>query len=132
MKDCDLRDITATDFRSLLSLSVSSDLIQVDNKIYKMEHGVQMGNSVSCAIAIIFMNFIESHILEHFGSRIKLLKRYIDDVFIVYRDIADQELLQICNEVHPNVNFTIENACAGTIAFLDLFLTLAGNRFEYS
>jgi hypothetical protein len=131
-EDCDIHAIDAADFRTLLSLSVTSDLVQVENKVYKIQHGVQMGNSVSCAVAIIFMNYIESQILAHFGSRIKLLRRYIDDFFLIYEDINEEELLQFCNDVHPDLSFTMEHPCGGEIAFLDLLLHLNGNRFAYS
>jgi hypothetical protein len=130
--DCDMNAVSAEDFRSLLSLSITSDVIQVDNKIYKMEHGVQMGNSVSCPVAIIFMNYIESEILKQFGSKIKLWKRFIDDIFVVYEEISDGDLLSVSNGVDPSISFTFEPPIDGSLAFLDVMLHASGCLFTYT
>ena len=58
-----------------------------------------MGSSVSSPIAIIFMHFIEQQIKEELPGKILMWSRYIDDVFVIYKDMSSLELLNKCNDI---------------------------------
>ena len=126
-----LRDLRREDFCTLLRLCLTSDTIFSDNKVFKQTTGIQMGNNFSCVCAIIFMNYIENEIRDNLGPKIKLWKRFIDDVFVLYKEMPPQELLSICNDVHPNIVFTIEQPVNGTLPFLDVLLSHHEDRFSY-
>ena len=128
-EDFGLRDIRRDDFKTLLSLCLTSDTIQVLNHTYKQKHGVQMGNSASCPVAIIFMDYIEQQILNFFGSKIKFFKRYCDDIFLIYYGVDETEILQFCNDVNPNINFTLEVPSNGALAFLDVEISMKDDGF---
>ena len=122
--------ISCDDFAQLLRLCLTSDTIQIQNKAYKSGTGLQMGNNVSCASAIIFMNFIENQILSHFKNII-FWKRYCDDVFLIFHDIEHDNLLSTCNDIHPNIQFTLEIPINNTLSFLDLSLSVYEKKFTY-
>jgi hypothetical protein len=126
-----LNSLEANDFRELLSLCLTTDTIQADRKTYKQKSGLQMGNSVSGPCAIIFMNFIESQIISSVPE-IFLWKRYIDDCFIVYRNLSGEQLLEKCNDVHPDILFTIEQPVNNKLPFLDLTVERQGGKFSFS
>jgi hypothetical protein len=126
-----LSDLQSEDFKSLLRLCLTSDSIRSCNKTYKQIAGIQMGNNFSCVCAIIFMNYIETEILRSLDSKIKVWKRYVDDVFLVYCDLSPTDLLTVCNDVHPNIVFTIEEPTNASLPYLDLLLTHAGDYFAY-
>jgi len=90
-----------------------------------------MGNSVSGPCAIIFMNFIEEQILSSV-PHITLWKRFIDDCFVVFKDISSHELLDKCNDIHPDVQFTFEEPVGNVLPFLDLSVERANSEFKYA
>ena len=124
-----LASLRDEDFCLLLQLCLISDTIQVDGQRYKQVKGLQMGNNLSTAVAIIFMFFIEKQIFEQVPNRIKTWLRYIDDVFVVFEGISSQELLAICNDVHSHIRFTIEEAQNNALPFLDVLVKPQNQRF---
>jgi len=89
-----------------------------------------MGNPAAPPLAIIFMNYIESQILQN-DSTIKIFVRYIDDCFVIANDdpIA---VLNRANCLHPNIKFTIETSINGTLPFLDILVSTHNNRLQCS
>ncbi|MEL7308687.1 MAG: hypothetical protein AAGK05_13000, partial [Pseudomonadota bacterium] len=129
--ECDLKAIEKKDFAALLRLCLTSDTIRINDEHYKQIKGIQMGSNISCSCAIIFMNFVENQILLELGEKIIIWKRYIDDVFLVYKDLRSSEILEQCNDVHPNICFTFEAPVNGELPYLDVKLKIGdkGNKF---
>jgi hypothetical protein len=126
-----LSTISKDDLVKIIRLAVTSDTVEVANSFFRQKTGIQMGNNASVACATIFMNFIEKQILKEAGDFIKLWVRYIDDVFCIYRDISSDALLEICNDIYPEISFTVE--CASpSLPFLDLLLEREGDNLSYS
>ena len=125
--------LTKDDFSHLLRLCLTSDTITAGGKVYKQKIGLQMGNNTSGACAVIFMDFIERQVLHQLSDNIITWIRYIDDIFTIYRNIASSELVKVCNEIHPNINFTAEEETTnGTIPFLDLLVMKQGDKLAHT
>ena len=81
------------------------------------------------AYANLFMGNLEPTLQELSHNHIKLWKRFIDDIFIVW--IGSKELIEFMekiNKIHPTIHFTFELS-ESEITFLDVTL-LKGNRFK--
>ena len=68
-----------------------------------------MGNNLAPTLAIIYMNELDSQILNIYNGSI-FLKRYIDDIFMVWMSntIAQEELISTVNNLNTAIKFTIE------------------------
>ena len=126
-----LAELSRQDIWCLSELCLTSDNILSGGKLFNQRTGIQMGNNLSCACAIIFMDYIEQQVISKLGDRVKLWKRYVDDVFVIFDDITIEELLVECNDVHPNISFTIEEPKNSSIPFLDLKLFKCNGYFSF-
>ena len=59
-------------------------------------------------------------------------KRYIDDCFVVFKGISSDKLLEKCNDIHHNIQFTIEEPVRKVLPFLDLSVEQTQSKFEYA
>jgi len=91
-----------------------------------------MGNPVAPQLAIIYMNYIESKILNLLPNCI-FWQRYIDDIFIVYEHNDSVDILNIANSVNNKTQFTIEYPNNdGHLPFLDCKIFLDNNSFHFN
>ena len=116
------------DFVALLRMCLTFDTIYIDGMPHHHRNGLAMGNNAAPPLAIIFMHHLEKQILAQ-NPNIKMWKRYIDDIFMIFDDMTS-ELLQRANSVNPAIRFTLETSANGCLPFLDLFVEYNGNRFE--
>ena len=106
-----------------------SDTVSIDGMPYRQNKGLAMGNNASPPLAIIYMNKLEKELLPKMPEVI-LWKRYIDDVFVVFKDMANYDLLTKANNVNPAIQFTLETSEDHHLPFLDLLIYRNGNRIE--
>ena len=116
-----LDTLSKDDFSSLVRLCLTSGLIQVETGFFRPSKGIPMGNNLSTAAAIIFMDYVEAQIIAQFPGIIKWI-RFIDDVFLVYTGIPSDTLLKTCNDVHPSIEFTIEEPTNDCLPYLDVMV----------
>ena len=76
------------------------------------------------------MHFIEEKIREKLESKILLWLRYHDDCFIIFKDMAISELLDVSNSISSRIQFTEEIMCDNEISFLDISILKSGEHFE--
>ncbi|XP_028404094.1 uncharacterized protein LOC114526768 [Dendronephthya gigantea] len=81
-KNCELRTLEDDDFETLVRLCLTSDNLLIGDESYKQKSGLAMGNNLAPSLAIIYMNELDSLIVSQAEGHI-LLKRYIDDYFVV-------------------------------------------------
>jgi len=115
-----ISDLHPSDFRKLLELTLTSDIILLNGKFYRQMSGVPMGGNLSPILAIIYVSIIEQSFINN--SNIYFYKRYIDDCFI----ISSKPVQTICdeaNKVNSNIQFTVELPSNEQIAFLDTYVT---------
>jgi len=122
-------------FKSLLEHSVLNSFFIFNGKLYKQLEGIGMGLPLGPTFANIFMCFSESRWLEDCPIDFKpfMYKRYVDDTFLLFRNKNHAILfLDYLNSKHPNIRFTMETECNGSLSFLDCFITRSKGRFESS
>lgn len=73
-----------------------------------------MGSSFAPSIANLFMaqleeKFILNETQNPFFPSVLLFRRYVDDCFCVYNDLATlKQFLDWLNQVHPTIYFTVD------------------------
>ena len=93
--------------------------------------GTAMGAPFSPTIANIYMSVILSKYLKLKRTAPLLVKRYIDDIFLIWTDSIDNlhTFLKELNSFHSCLRFT-HQLSSGSIDFLDLTI-YKGNKFRH-
>ena len=103
-------------------------------QLYTQVDGVTMGSPLGPTLANFFLGHLEKQRLFA-DSQIKTLHprlylRYVDDVFAVFPpDIDPLHFLEILNNLHGNINFTVEIG-HDKLPFLDTEICITGGNFE--
>ena len=110
-------------FKKFLEITLLDTYFFFNKNLYKQVDGLAMGSPIAPVLANIFLCFHEEKWLRdcpiHFKP--KLYRRYIDDTFLIFKDISHVELfLNYLNSKHPNIQFTKEIENNGNLPFLDI------------
>ena len=78
-----------------------------------------MGSPVNPIVANLYMEYFDQKALRT-TPHPRLWWKYVDDTFVIQKDINKQDFLQQINSVDPAIQFTVENNKEdGTIPVLD-------------
>ena len=78
-----------------------------------------MGSPVSPIVANLYMEYFEQKALSTAPTP-RLWQRYVNDTFVIQKEVFKQDFLQHINSVDPAIPFTVEtNKEDGAIPFLD-------------
>ncbi|MGL5708699.1 MAG: reverse transcriptase domain-containing protein [Aeromonas sp.] len=109
--------------KRLLFLCTSNIQFMFNNDIYRQKDGVAMGSPLAPLLADIFMSKLENQHLKSIIAPMVVYKRYVDDIFCITTQNCDLEnMLQLFNQAHPNITFTMEIETDATLSFLDVCL----------
>lgn len=128
--DSSMPHLSVCDFRSLLTLCLSSDTYFINDSSYKQTKGVAMGNSAAPPLAIIYIHYIEENVKQSV-NQIVFWRRYIDDIFFITTTSPDELLLE-CNRTNVAINFTIELPDNNTIPFLDTLVKWSSDSRKFT
>ena len=107
-----LRELKPEDIAELLQVVIENNYFTFEQHIYKQNHGLAMGSSVSAILAILYMGHIEAKALSSLGDDncIGLYSRYVDDIFIMTksREEADR-IYKVFNNIDSHIKFEIEH-----------------------
>ena len=67
-----------------------------------------MGSLVSPIVANLYMEYFEQKALSTDPTP-RLWWRYVDDTFVIQKEVNKQDFLQQVNSVDPAIQFTVEN-----------------------
>ncbi len=114
--------LTVHGFMSLLNLAVHDFYFIWQSRLYRQKSGLPMGSRLSPVLANIFMEQLESEVLEKCVIQPKLYTRFVDDIFVVYDpdQLCLQELLNDFNSKYDEINLTCEIEQNQQLSFLDL------------
>ena len=116
----------------LLHMNINNNFFTFGDIIFQQIKGTAMGAPFSPTIANIFMSIILKEFLETQPIQPLLVKRYIDDIFIIWTKSTAEltRFLDDLNKFHPNLHFTHEHS-SNTIDFLDLTI-YKGPFFDFT
>ena len=101
-----------------------------NSKFYNQIDGVAIGSALAPVPANIFMDFHESKWLNEYNlNKLKFYLRYLDYILAAFDNEQDSlNFLNVLNNRHPNIKFTIEKQINRSIAFLDVFISGINNQ----
>jgi hypothetical protein len=119
-----LGDRKANMVASMTELVLTGNIFEFDNRLYLQKTGTAMGSRMAPGYACIFVSQLEEEILKNAPIKIKLWKRYIDDIFCIIQasETEISEFTKWLNTQHQTIKFTQEYDPKG-IPFLDTFVT---------
>ena len=114
---------------AVMDVCMSSTYFSFQGKFYEQVRGVPMGQPLSVPVANIFMHWVETTILDTIPLEPKFWKRFLDDIYLVWR-LGQEKLLEFLTLVNNvcELKFTLENEKDGELPFLDILTKRQGNK----
>ena len=79
-----------------------------------------MGSPVSPIVANLYMEYFEQKALSSSPTLARFWHRFVDDTFVIHKEVNKNNFLQHINSVDPAIKFTVEdNKEDISIPFLD-------------
>ncbi|XP_067130232.1 uncharacterized protein [Centruroides vittatus] len=92
-----------------------------EDQVYKQKRGVPMGSPISGLLCELVVSKVEEKVLRGFERDIVFYKRYVDDVFIIWKNnrvIAS--FVDRINENEEGLNLKLEQKSSRIVHFLDI------------
>ena len=122
VKDTTLKEGTVMevgDIILLLEFCLKNTYFSFQDQFYEQVEGAAMSSPVSPIVANLYMEYLESKALSTVTTP-KFWHRYVDDTFVIHKEVNKQGFLQHINIVDPVIRYTVEdNKEDGSIPFLD-------------
>ena len=124
-KDDCLQDCTKLCLKELMlviMICLDNTYIQFKNHFYKQIFGISMGSPISVTIAILVMETIETKALQTFQNSPIMLKRYINDTFVVIKKHNLETFHEHLNNIEASIKFTLETESNNSLPLLDVLV----------
>ena len=115
----------------LLEIVLDSNIFEFNGNLWQQKIGTAMGTRVAPTYACLFMGWLEELILGLWSNQQKtkpyLWRRYIDDVFFIWRgDVQElKDFIHFINQQHPNIKFVATfDSETKSIPFLDMLISI--------
>ena len=109
-----------SDIILLLEFCLKNTYFSFQDQFYEQVEGAAMGSPVSPIVANLYMEYLEQKALSTAPNPPKFWCRYVDDTFVIHKEVNKQGFLQHINSVDPPIGFTVEdNKEDGSIPYLD-------------
>ncbi len=128
--DSDISDQECELCGELLDLVVSQKIFQFNHKFFMIVAGTSIGCRLSPYLAEAFMVHFENKIMEKSWAP-RFYRRYVDDIIAIVPKGTGENVLKELNEMHENLEFTLEKEKDGKLPFLDLIIKRNGEKFSY-
>ncbi|XP_023236949.1 uncharacterized protein LOC111636030 [Centruroides sculpturatus] len=117
----------------LIEFTYRSNYFEINSKYYTQNSGISMGSVIGPKLAEIIMIDIDKEISDIYG--IKFYRRYVDDVLIIYDEVEinTNEIRNIINNIHKNIQFKIEeeDKITNSINYLDITIKRNNTNLEF-
>ena len=122
--------------RKILKL-YSKSVFLYDDKVYGQIDGGAMGTLISQLAPILANRFAASKENLQLSSTLKtepvLYARYVDDIFVLMKNSSElNSFFYEMNNLHSNLQFTLERSTDNRLPSLDTVLKLMSNRLHTS
>ncbi|KFD63872.1 hypothetical protein M514_23863, partial [Trichuris suis] len=100
---------------------------------FSQTQGAPMGSSLSPVLAEFFMEHLEQRAFacDNFTGRVRLFKRYVDDIFAMVKKGHEEAFLHHLNGLFTeHIKFTIEKERRGRLPFLDALVMKDDHRLK--
>ncbi|XP_062704716.1 uncharacterized protein LOC134287025 isoform X2 [Aedes albopictus] len=124
----ELEDHTPIDknsFTAAVKLVLGSTFFAYKGTFYKQTFGVPMGSPLSPVVANLVMERLEQEsmrTLEEKQISLKVYRRYVDDCFCIAKEAHINMIVDVFNEFHDKLKFTVEREDNDKLKFLDMTL----------
>ncbi|XP_062701421.1 uncharacterized protein LOC134285179 [Aedes albopictus] len=107
-------------FLEIVVFVIEASYFVFQQKHYQQISGTAMGNPLSPVLAEIVTGELIDAVLSKLGVHIPILKKFVDDFFIVIPANEVDTVLGAFNDYHPKLQFTVEYEVDGRLPFLDM------------
>ncbi|XP_017470366.1 PREDICTED: uncharacterized protein LOC108362044 [Rhagoletis zephyria] len=105
-----------------------SRYFQYKDKTYQQKKGLPMGSPASPIVADIVMEELLKKCVQNSDIRIKILTKYVDDLFGICKISHVENILTALNSFHPSIKFTMEKENNGRLPYLDTLIIRKANK----
>ena len=103
----------------LLEFCLKNTYFSFQDQFFEQVKGVAMGSLVSPIVANLYKEYVEQKALSTAPTP-RFWCRFVDDTFVIHKEVNKQDFLQHINRVDPAIKFTVEdNKGDGSIPFVD-------------
>jgi hypothetical protein len=117
----------------LLSFILKNNYFEYNDSIYYQTNGIAMGTNSAVNLANLFLSeLLDTAILKSsFSSNIILYKRYIDDIFGIWRGSEKDfnEFFNFVNQIIPGIKLT--KLFANEVSYLDILISLKDSKISF-
>ena len=104
----------------LLEFCLKNTYFSFQDQFYEQVEGAAMGSPVSPIVANLYMEYLEQKALSTANNPPRFWCWFVDDTFVIHKEVNKQGFLQHINSVDPAIKFTVEDTKEdGSIPFLD-------------
>ncbi|XP_068739190.1 uncharacterized protein [Montipora capricornis] len=120
------------DLMKLLEVSTLNQLFQFNGQLYEQTDGVAMGSPLGPLMANVFMCHLEEQLTTNLADNfLTLYMKYVDDTLVSMPDVPSaQHFLETLNNLHANLNFTMELPYDKKISFIGFEIVKNGTILE--
>ena len=112
--------IAISDIILLLEFYLKNTYFSFQDQFYEQVESAAMASLVSPIVANLYMEYLEQKALSTAPKPPRFWCRFVDDTFVIHKEVNKQDFLQHINSVDPAIKFTVEdNKEDGPIPFLD-------------
>ncbi|XP_067143101.1 uncharacterized protein [Centruroides vittatus] len=120
-----------TQILELADLICHTSFFGFEDKTYIQGRGVPMGSPMSYILCELVLRKLESSILPIVGNDILLYVRYVDDIFIVWKDNRNiKKFIDLMNQNPYGLTLELDQQSYNSVNFLDLTITCVGGEIR--
>ena len=128
-----LTPIPKPQFLRLVELCVNNNCFEFGGNYYRQSFGISMGSPLSPVLAGLYMEYFESELLPTLPMAPPLWLRYVDDVFVIWREDCDFDLFfSGLNNLARTISFSVEWEENGSLPFLDTRVFRLQSGFQFA
>ncbi|BET03458.1 ankyrin 2,3 unc44 [Nesidiocoris tenuis] len=109
-------------FLDLIDLTCMQGYFQYNDDFVRQLSGVAMGGVLSSDVAGMVMIDLINWVIPRLPFCLRMVRRYVDDLFLILPMAHVDDTLAIFNEYHHRLQFTCEREVDNRLPFLDLLL----------